>query len=78
MQGDEMNYYIQQTIHINILRIGSISNASVLQIGSAGLIRPAAHLYNSGGFTKPAPEPLKPEEMMMGMPAVPIAPVSGL
>lgn len=70
-----MNYFIQQNIHINILRIGSMSNASVLQIGSSGYIRPAAHLYNTGGFTQPAPEPLKPEEMMMGMPAVPISPV---
>ncbi len=71
-----MNYFIQQNIQINILKIGSVGNASVLQIGSAGLIRPSAHIYNSGGFTKPAPEPVKPGESMFGMPFVPTASLS--
>lgn len=35
---------------------GSLTNSSVLQIGSAGVIRPTAHLFNTGGFIKPAPE----------------------
>ncbi|MGS2777936.1 spore germination protein GerPB [Robertmurraya sp. GLU-23] len=55
-----MNFYIQQNISINLLRIDAITNSSVLQIGSAGVIRPTAHLYNTGGFTGPAPEPIHP------------------
>jgi spore germination protein PB len=51
-----MNFYIQQSIQINFIKISSITNSSVLQIGSAGIIKPASYLYNTGGFTKPAPE----------------------
>ena len=51
-----MNFYIQQSIQINFIKISSITNSSVLQIGSAGIIKPAAHLYNTGGFTKPGPK----------------------
>lgn len=51
-----MNYFIQQSIVINTLKIGGISNSSVLQIGSAGIIKPASYLYNTGGFTESAPE----------------------
>lgn len=50
------NFYIQQSINIHLIKIGSISNSSVLQIGSAGIIKPASHLFNTGGFIKPAPE----------------------
>ncbi|UUZ95932.1 spore germination protein GerPB [Paenibacillus sp. P25] len=49
----------QLTIHQNIvihqLKVGSVSNSSVLQIGTAGTIRSLSNLYNSGGFTGPAP-----------------------
>jgi spore germination protein PB len=55
-----MNFYIQQSIQINFIKIGGITNSSVLQIGSAGIIKPAAYLYNTGGFTQPAPSPQKP------------------
>jgi spore germination protein PB len=51
-----MNFYIQQSIQINFIKIGSVNNSSVLQIGSAGIIKPASYLYNTGGFTGPAPE----------------------
>lgn len=51
-----MNFYIQQSIQINFIKINSIVNSSVLQIGSAGIIKPASYLYNTGGFTQPAPE----------------------
>ncbi|MGG1396374.1 spore germination protein GerPB [Bacillus salipaludis] len=57
-----MNFYIQQSIQINFIKIGGITNSSVLQIGSAGIIKPAAYLYNTGGFTGPAPQALKPGE----------------
>ncbi|MEH7546457.1 spore germination protein PB [Neobacillus bataviensis] len=55
-----MNFYIQQSIHINFIKIGGITNSSVLQIGSAGIIKPQANLFNTGGFTKPAPSGIKP------------------
>ncbi|WP_077617225.1 spore germination protein GerPB [Bacillus sinesaloumensis] len=51
-----MNFYINQSICIQNLRVGSISNSSVFQIGSAGLIKPSSHLYNTGEFTEPAPQ----------------------
>jgi spore germination protein PB len=54
-----MNFYIQQSIQINSIRIGSITNSSVLQIGSSGVIRPQTYLYNTGGFKGPAPETQK-------------------
>ncbi len=50
-----MNFYIQQSIQINFIKIGGVSNSSVFQIGSAGIIKPSSHLYNTGGFTGPAP-----------------------
>jgi spore germination protein PB len=73
-----MNFYIQQSIHINFIRIGGITNSSVLQIGSAGIIKPQANLYNTGGFTKPAPTGIKPGGQMVPQggqilaPAVPL------
>jgi spore germination protein PB len=67
-----MNYYIQQSIQINFIRIGSISNSSVMQIGSAGMIKPSAYLYNTGGFTEPAPKPIKAIGSLVGTPAVPL------
>lgn len=74
-----MNFYIQQSITINFIKIGSITNSSVLQIGSAGIIKPASYLYNTGGFTQPAPVALKqpvPTTSLLETPAVPLqAPV---
>jgi spore germination protein PB len=54
-----MNFYIQQSIHIHFIKIGSLTNSSVFQIGSAGVIKPASHLFNTGGFIKPAPQASK-------------------
>lgn len=51
-----MNFYINQSICINYLRVGSVSNSSVLQIGSAGMIKPLSNLYNTGGFIQSAPQ----------------------
>lgn len=45
-----------QTITIQNLRINAISNSSVLQIGTAGIIKSLSNLYNTGGFTGPAPQ----------------------
>lgn len=71
-----MNYYIQQNIHINMLKIGSLNNSSVFQIGSAGIIKPVAHLYNTGGFTKPAPEATEQDSIYSNMLDVPSVPLS--
>ncbi len=51
-----MNFYIQQTISIHQLKIGSLTNSSVLQIGTTGKVQPLATLSNTGQFTQPAPE----------------------
>lgn len=51
-----MNFYITQNIDIHLLKIGAISNSSVLQIGSAGCIDTLSNLYNTGGYTQPAPQ----------------------
>lgn len=68
-----MNIFIQQSIHINMIKIGGLTNSSVLQIGSAGVIKPASYLYNTGGFIAPAP-PLVPFETtdLLTAPAVPL------
>ncbi|CAN2253424.1 spore germination protein [Bacillus subtilis] len=51
-----MNFYINQTIQINYLRLESISNSSILQIGSAGSIKSLSNLYNTGSYVEAAPE----------------------
>lgn len=51
-----MKIYLQQTIQIRMIKIGGLSNSSVFQIGSAGIIKPASYLYNTGGFIRPAPQ----------------------
>jgi spore germination protein PB len=45
-----MNLVVHQNIVIHQLRVNSVTNSSVLQIGSAGLIKPLSNLYNTGGF----------------------------
>ncbi|MFB7640401.1 spore germination protein GerPB [Peribacillus butanolivorans] len=50
-----MIFNINQTIQINMIKIDSIANSSVFQIGSAGVIKPYSVLANTGGFTAPAP-----------------------
>jgi spore germination protein PB len=51
-----MNFYINQSICINYLRVEAVSNSSVLQIGSAGIIKSLSNLYNTGGYTESAPQ----------------------
>lgn len=58
---------IYQSISIQSLRIDGISNSSVLQIGTAGIIKALSNLYNTGSFTGPAPQP----GALSGMPWVP-------
>lgn len=47
---------VHQSIEIHTIRIDGISNASVLQIGTSGIIKPLNQMLNTGGFTAPAPE----------------------
>ncbi|MCA1056412.1 spore germination protein GerPB [Rossellomorea aquimaris] len=54
-----MNYYLQQTIQIRFIKIGGMTNSSVLQIGACGQINTNSYLYNTGGYTEPAPEAQK-------------------
>lgn len=51
-----MNLTVYQQITIHQLRVDSVSNSSVLQVGSSGSIRSLSQLYNTGGFTEPAPQ----------------------
>ncbi|WKB37294.1 spore germination protein GerPB [Terrilactibacillus sp. S3-3] len=50
-----MNMYINQTIRIHQIKITGLTNSSVFQIGSAGIIKPISNLFNSGGFTDACP-----------------------
>ncbi|MBW5446809.1 spore gernimation protein [Cohnella sp. CFH 77786] len=51
-----MAWNIYQNISINYIRVDSVTNSSVLQIGSSGSIQALSQLYNTGGFTGPAPQ----------------------
>lgn len=51
-----MNLIVHQSIVIHQLKVEAVSNSSVLQIGSAGVIKGLSNLYNTGGFTGPAPQ----------------------
>ena len=53
--GLQMNFFIHQNIVIHTLKIDGISNSAVLQVGTAGMIKPVSNLYDSGGFTQSAP-----------------------
>jgi spore germination protein PB len=80
------NFFVNQSIIIHYIRIGGISNSSVLQIGSAGIIKPLSNLYNTGGFTEPAPEAEVPNgpatfdpaegTQQLATPVVPLVPPS--
>ncbi|MDQ0217570.1 spore gernimation protein KA [Peribacillus cavernae] len=51
-----MVFHIQQSIQINMIKITNISNSSVFQIGSAGVIKPLSTQANTGQFTESAPQ----------------------
>lgn len=63
-----MKFYVNQTIQINILRVNNINNSSVLQIGTAGLIKPTVSLANTGGFTEAAPKTATHQGFVIGPP----------
>ncbi len=71
-----MDLVIHQTITINRLDVGSVANSSVLQIGTAGLVKGVSNIYNTGGFTGPAPE--VPPDITVDIPVpspVPLVPL---
>ncbi|CAH1206968.1 putative spore germination protein GerPB [Paenibacillus plantiphilus] len=51
-----MSLTVHQQITIHQLRVDSVTNSSVLQVGAAGSIRSLSQLSNTGGFTEPAPQ----------------------
>ncbi|MEH6944169.1 spore germination protein GerPB [Bacillus sp. JJ722] len=51
-----MQFNVTQSIHIHSIKISSISNSSIFQIGSAGIIKSLSTLNNSGQFTEEAPQ----------------------
>jgi spore germination protein PB len=65
-----MNLTIHQSIVIQQLRVNAVTNSSVLQIGSAGMIKAVSNLYNTGGFTGPAPT-FNPEQSLSLVPLAP-------
>ncbi|MFI8576590.1 MULTISPECIES: spore germination protein GerPB [Rossellomorea] len=69
------NYYVQQSIQIQFIKIGGMSNSSVLQIGTCGQINTNDYLYNTGGFTEPAPEAEKNGSVSTGPSATPLVPL---
>jgi spore germination protein PB len=71
-----MNLTVHQSIVIHHLKVEVVSNASILQIGCAGTMKSVSQLFNTGGFTGPAPEPGKPfspEAVYIPSPQVPLA-----
>ncbi|KMN46947.1 spore germination protein GerPB [Bacillus paramycoides] len=48
-----MNFYVNQSIIINNIKIDSITTSSVFQIGTAGSIKALSKFSNTGGFTAP-------------------------
>lgn len=60
-----MNFYINQSINIHFLKIGAVTNSSVFQIGSAGMIRATAELKNSGAYTKTIKPPVDDSQVII-------------
>jgi len=52
--------HVHQTFHIHSLRVDSLANSSVLQIGTAGVVKALSNNYNTGGYTGPAPQAVSP------------------
>lgn len=69
-----MNFYVHQNISIHNLKIEGITNSSVCQIGSAGIIKPLSQLFNTGGFVAPAPPVGPPPDTEPFVPFIPLVP----
>ncbi|RDW18243.1 spore gernimation protein KA [Oceanobacillus arenosus] len=71
-----MSIIIHQSISIYLIKIGAITNSSVLQIGSTGSIQAQSDIYNTGGYTEPVQvaEAEAATETTEAPPLVPLAP----
>ncbi|RLL45041.1 spore gernimation protein KA [Oceanobacillus piezotolerans] len=69
-----MHFTIHQSINIHLLKIGSITNSSVVQIGSTGSIQGQSEQYNTGGFTEEAKTAEVATEVEETPPLVPLSP----
>ncbi|API91043.1 MULTISPECIES: spore germination protein GerPB [Virgibacillus] len=62
---------VHQTISIYMIKVGAITNSSVLQIGTTGSVQSQSDIYNTGGYT----EPVQTAELTgEAVPLVPLAP----
>ncbi|MBR7797359.1 spore germination protein GerPB [Virgibacillus sp. AGTR] len=66
-----MNITVHQSISIYMIKVGAITNSSVLQIGSTGSLQAQSDIYNTGGFTEAVEEA---EAISETTPLVPLAP----
>ncbi|APC47477.1 spore germination protein GerPB [Virgibacillus halodenitrificans] len=66
-----MHFTVHQSINIYMIKIGAITNSSVMQIGSSGSIQAQSDVYNTGGYTEPAEEAAATGEIA---PIVPLGP----
>ncbi|UNK20912.1 spore germination protein GerPB [Paenibacillus sp. N3/727] len=58
-----MNLSVYQSITVQQLRIGTVTNSSVLQIGTSGTIKALSHVYNTGSLENSAAQNgLEPEK----------------
>ncbi|WP_327848954.1 spore germination protein GerPB [Aneurinibacillus aneurinilyticus] len=65
------NLTVHQSIVIYTLRVNSIANSSVLQIGSAGIIKPLSHPFHTGESISPAAKPgtsEQPKNLLVPLP----------
>lgn len=51
-----MKLIVHQSIFINSIKLGGISNSSIFQIGSAGIIKSLSNIHNTGNFKGPLPK----------------------
>ncbi|MDH6428552.1 spore germination protein GerPB [Paenibacillus sp. FSL R7-0048] len=70
-----MNITVYQCISIYNLKIGTISNSSVLQVGTSGRINTLSHNYETSGA--PSSAPTTPAEKMAS-PLVSLPPAAEL
>ncbi|CDQ40676.1 MULTISPECIES: spore germination protein GerPB [Virgibacillus] len=66
-----MNLTVHQSISIYMIKVGAITNSSVLQIGSTGSLQSQSDIYNTGGYAEPVEEA---EAIGDTTPLVPLAP----
>ncbi|WP_422656750.1 spore germination protein GerPB [Paenibacillus sp. EC2-1] len=67
-----MNLSVYQCITVQQLRIGSVSNSSVLQIGTSGTIKALSHVYNTNRAESVAAEDEQGADQEQPQPMVPL------